>query len=151
MPTVVDQPEFIPPVPAVLRWRSWPAREHPLRALAVLLGLAIVGLVIWWRTGQAVLAWTGPMLVAATLWRFFLPVQYTVDDEGISQGILGRRGSRAWQSFRACEVCPGGVLLVPYSDYCPMDVVRSVFVPCLPLRNEVCARVRSHLCGPDGR
>jgi hypothetical protein len=148
MSTVVEQSEFVPPIPPVLRWRSWPAREHPFRALAVLLGLALVGLVIWGRTGQAALAWLGPAAAAAALWRVFLPVQYTVDDEGISQGILGRRRRRAWQSFQAYEVCPTGLLLVPYQDFCPMDVARSVFLPCPPHRAELCAQARRHLGEP---
>ena len=132
-----------PPVP--VQWRSWPLREGALRASLVLAGLVAAWAVVRWVTGQMHLALLAMAALGLSLWRFFLPVTFELNAQGVDQWLLGRHRHIPWQAIGGYEVCQAGVLLLPEADCCPIDVFRGLYLPWGSRREEVLAHVRYHL------
>jgi len=137
MSTVVDQEGFLPPLPPPLRWRSWPAREHPLRALILAGAVLAAGLVAGRLSGQPPLGWLAVAALALALWRFFVPVDYGLGASGIDCWLLGRRRRCGWKSVQTYEVCPTGVLVLPREDACPLDAPLGLYLPWSGHREEI--------------
>jgi len=132
-----------PPVP--IQWRSWPVREGVVGASLVFLGLVAAWALVRWITGQMHLALLAMAALGLSLWRFFLPVTFELNAQGVEQSLLGRRRCTAWEAIGRYEVCKSGVLLLPHRDRCPIDVFRGLYLPWGSHREEVLAHVRYHL------
>jgi hypothetical protein len=144
MSSIIDTSDFAVPGAAV-RWRSWPAREHPLLAIAVLAALVGAALGIRWLCGQPHLAWLAAAVLAASLWRFFLPIDFELGEDGVDQWLFGHHRRTAWSAIARYEVWDAGILLLFQDVVCPMDLARSFYLPCRGRRDEVLAEVRQHL------
>jgi len=142
------QPAWSNDPPPPVRWRCWPAREHVLSGLAALAGLAAVGLGVYQVTGRVHLALLAFAALAISLWRCFVPTTYELHADGIDRWVLGQHRRTPWSAIRRFEVCARGVLLLPYSDYCPMDALRGLYLPWGDRRDEVLAQLHYHLNRP---
>ena len=78
-------------------------------------------------------------------WRFFVPVDFKLDDGGLQQQWLGRRRYGDWSSFCRFSSLAHGFLLWPQGDCCPLDAARSLFLPCSSNRANLEALLRRHL------
>jgi hypothetical protein len=114
---------------------------------AVLLGIGLVsaGFLVYWTTGQVHLAAIAVVPLSVALWRFFLPVQYELNDDGVQQSVLGRHRGVPWDCVHRYEICRTGVLLLPFSDYCRMDVLRGLYLPWGGHRGEILSRIHYYL------
>src|SRR5262245_4119629 len=100
-------------VPEELTLTDWPLRDRPLVSI---LTLAIAAGVIWlavWATRSAAAGALVAVLLAATLWRTWLPVWYQLDPGGITQSVLGRQRRIPWTAIRGHERRSDGVILLP--------------------------------------
>jgi hypothetical protein len=131
--------------PSSLRWDSWPAGENALAGFVVAVSLAAVGLLVHRITAQVHLAALSVGAVSLALWRFFLPIRYELNQDGVQQWILGGRRGIPWDSIRRYEVCRTGVLLLPFHDDCTMDAFRGLYLPWGNRRDEVLARIRYYV------
>jgi len=137
--------------PPSVRWRSWPLRDKMLTALTVVIGLIAVGLATGWVTDKAHLGLLAAAVLAVGLWRFFLPVTYELNSDGVNQRVLGRHRCIPWNRIRHYEVNSRGVLLLPFSDRCPMDAFRGLYLPWGSRRDEVLAQLRYYVGRPRNR
>jgi len=142
-----DGPEATGPPPSV-QWRSWPLRDGVLGATVVVGALAGAGVSVWSLTAKVHLALLAAAVLAIALWRFFLPVWFELNSEGVSQFVFGRRRRVPWRGIRRYEVCASGVLLLPHADPCPLDACRGLYLPWGENRQEVLAQVRYYLDRP---
>ncbi len=78
------------------------------------------------------------------LWRFFIPVWFELDGQGVHQSVLRRR-RLAWTEIGQFEVRASGVLLLPMTDPRPIDAIHGLYLPWGPYRDEVLATIRYHL------
>jgi len=131
-----------------IRWRSWLLVRSPVRAAAVLLGVVAVGLVVWTATGSWLLGFLAPAAVLITLWRFFIPVTFGLNEHGVDQWVYGRRVRIPWRAIRSYQVCTAGVLLVPHSERTIMAPFRSLYLPWEGHQDEVLAYMRHYLEAP---
>ena len=145
-----DLAESHGPPPAV-QWRSWPLGESLPGAVLVAAALLGGGAAVRWVTGQTHLALVAAALLAVALWRFFLPVWYELNAEGVSQWVLGRPRRIPWRNVRRYEVCSSGVLLLPRADACPLDVCRGLYLPWGKHRQEVLAHVHYYVDRPSAK
>lgn len=99
-------------------------------------------------TGRIHLALLAAAVLAASLWRFFLPVTFELNADGVNQYFFGRHRSIIWKEIRRYELRPAGVLLSPFSDSCPMDAFRGLFLPWGDRRDEVLGQIRYYLDRP---
>ncbi len=147
-----EQPDCSAPQgpPPAVRWRSWPLRDGPATATAVLLGLAAAGVGVWRLTGQIHLALLAVAALALAMWRFFVPVSFELNTEGVSHWLFGRHRRVSWKEIRSFRVCSSGVLLLPRADPCPLDAFRGLYLPWGKHPDEVMAQVRYYVDRPPG-
>lgn len=129
--------------PPPLMWRVWPLEEGGPTAwlLATLLGGAV--LLAGWQTQSAVLALLAGAVAALAAWRYFLPVHYEVNSQGVFQTVLGRRRRVSWRSIGRLEVGHDGVLIAPADRFSP--TLRGIYLPWGAHRAELLASMDYYL------
>ena len=132
------------PLPLVC-WRSWPLGESPIRSGLVLAGLLAAGLGVRGVTGHSSLALLAVAALTLSLWRFFLPVVFTLNADGVNESLLGRDRRLPWLAIHRYEVCPKGVLLLPYTDAAGVDSFQGLFLPWGGHRQEIQALLDYYL------
>ena len=135
--------------PPLVRWWSWPVRQNLLGSVAMVVGIGCSAMVVHHVTERLHLVLFAVLALAVALWRFFLPVMFELNGDGVNQWVLGRHRRISWNDVRRYEICSGGVLLLPHTDYCPMDSFRGFYLPWAKRRDEVMAQVRYYLDPPD--
>ena len=151
MSTTVEQPEAPQIGSEEIRWRVWPLRQQPLAAMLVALGLAAAGALTYYMLASPALVCLSLSALALAGWRFFVPIDLTVDDGGIKQQWLAWRRYDDWNSFRAFSSLAHGFILWPSENFCPLDTARSLFVPCDCQKAELVVLLRRHLVEADER
>ena len=130
-----------PPPP--LHWRSWPIEEGGATAwfLACVLGgfMALAG----WQTGSAPWALVAGAAMATAAWRYFLPVHYEINSQGVFQTAFGRRQRISWRSIGRVEVGHEGVLISPGGGLA--GTLRGVYLPWGSHRAEMLALLDYYL------
>lgn len=125
--------------PPPLRWRSWPMEEGGPPAwllTGLLLGLtALVG----WVMASAAWALVACGVLALAAWRYFVPLNYEINAQGIFQEMFGMRRRITWRSIGRIQLCRDGVLLAPADVCCP--ALRGLYLPWGRHRAEVLAIV----------
>jgi len=131
-----------------IRWRSWPLVDDLSRTVIVVIGLVAAWVLVRWTTGQTLLALMALVVLAVSLWRFFLPTSYEISDEGLDQWFFGYRRRIHWKAIRRYEIRSAGVLLLPHADRRAVDVFRGLYLPWCERRDEVLAQIASYLGEP---
>jgi hypothetical protein len=130
-----------PPPP--LRWRSWPMQEGGRNAWLFSAMLLAMTALVGWMTLSAIWALVASGLMGLAAWRYFVPVYFEINHQGIFQEALGRRSRIAWRSIGAVEACRDGLLLTS-ADVC-CAAARGLYLPWSRHRGEVLALVSYHL------
>jgi hypothetical protein len=110
-----------------------------------LAALLAAGLGVRGVTGHTHLALLAIAALALSLWRFFLPVVFTLSADGVHKSLLGRDRRIPWLAIRRYEVYPKGVLLFPYTDATWVDSFQCLFLPWGNHRQEILALLNYYL------
>lgn len=122
---ISDQPDTLP----VLQLQTWLPADQPLQ---VLIGGGCVVTFLWWvqrATGSLWITGGAFLILAASLWRIWLPIQFELDSRGLQQIVLGRRSFWPWSDFARHEVDPEGVALIREPRVYPLARVQGVYLP----------------------
>jgi hypothetical protein len=111
------------------RWRSWPLRENPARAAAVIAGLVALASAVAAIAGSVTLTILATAAMLIALWRFFLPVTFEVNEDGVQQMLFSRGYRLPWQAIRYYRPARRGVLLVPRGQRTEMAPFGSLYLP----------------------
>jgi hypothetical protein len=128
--------------PPPLRWRSWPMEEGGPTAWILTAGMLSLTALVGWVMASAVWAVVACGLLALASWRYFVPIHFEINPQGIVQEVLGRRQRISWRSIAHFEVCRDGLLLT--GDVC-CAALRGLYLPWGRHRAEVLALVQHHL------
>ena len=131
--------------PPLVRWRRWPLRDNFLIGALAIIGLTAAGIFVYWQTGRVHLAVGAGLVLAVACWRFFIPVTFELNAEGVHQWVWGRHRRIPWSEIRHHQIFPAGVLLLPYEQGSPIEVMQGVFLPWGLRRDEILAQVRYYL------
>jgi hypothetical protein len=105
--------------------------------------LLAMTVLVGWVMSSAVWALATAVVMGLTVWRYFVPVYFEINHQGVFQEVLGRRSRIAWRSIGGVEVCRDGLLLTP-GDVC-CAAARGLYLPWCQHRVEVLALVSYHL------
>jgi hypothetical protein len=133
--------------PPAIAWRVWPIRDEGRRAWLLAASVPLVGLMTFIATGRWYLALVAALLTAAALWRLWVPVGYELQPKGLLQTILGRTWLIPWKDVRRCELQSEGVVLFASAQAVPWDMLRGLYVPCGPRREEMLVVLAYYLKG----
>lgn len=123
-------------------------RDNFLIGAAGTAALAGAGMLIYWQTDRLHLAVMAVLILAGTAWRFFIPVTFELNAEGVHQWVWGRHRRIPWSEIRRHEIFSSGVLLLPYEQGAPVDVMHGLFLPWGMRRDEILAQLRYYLDPP---
>lgn len=137
--TWIDEP------PPLVRWRRWPLRDNLLIGAMATMGLFAAGYYVYWQTDRLHLAVGASLVLAVSAWRFFLPVTFELNAEGVHQWVWGRHRRVPWGEIRQHQIFSSGVLLLPYEQGAPVDVLHGLFLPWGMRRDEILAQLRYYL------
>jgi hypothetical protein len=126
---------------------DWPLRDRPLGSLLALTLGAAASWLVGWKTGQPTAGGLAAAVLAATLWRTWLPVRYELGGSGIVQTIFGWRRRISWIAIQRCEVKHDGVLLLPDATATPLSPVRGLYLHWGDKRDAVLAHLDYYLPG----
>ena len=133
--------------PPPVIWRSWPLRQNWRLAAALAAGSAVIGLLVYGASGQALTALLITTAIVLATWRLWLPATYEVDARGIHQKFLRRR-RLPWHAVARCKIYDDGFLVLRDSDSTRWDSLRGLFIPWHSHRAEVLTALEYYL---DGR
>lgn len=131
--------------PPLVRWRRWPVRDNFLIGALAIVGLAAAGIFVHWQTDRLHLAIGAVLVLAVASWRFFLPVTFELNAEGVHQWVLGRHRRIPWSEIRQHQILSSGVLLLPHEHGSPIEVMQGLFLPWGLRRDEILAQIRYYL------
>ncbi|HVX14245.1 MAG TPA: hypothetical protein VHC22_23870 [Pirellulales bacterium] len=129
--------------PPPLRWRSWPLEEGGSSAWLLAAALLAIAGLVGWVMSSPVWALVACSVFALSVWRYFVPVYFEINHQGIFQEVFSRRQRIAWRSIGSVEVCRSGLLLAPGDVY--FAAARGLYLPWGSHRAEVLALVGYHL------
>jgi hypothetical protein len=109
-----------------------------LSAVAVTM-IVSVGL----TTGSVKWALVACGVLAASAWRFFVPVHYELSAQGVLLEVLGRQRRIAWRAFESAELCREGAYLRFAGTTFGLN--RGMYLPWAAHRSEVVAFVDYYL------
>jgi hypothetical protein len=129
---------------ASLIWHVWPIADNRRWSWLMVLALLMLGVAIWFFTGATMVAVAAPLGLAATVWQFFLPVEYEIAVHGLRRRVLGRTRLIPWHAIRAYQLRSSGIVLYQRGDPSRLDLLRSMFVPYPPEADELPLALRLH-------
>jgi hypothetical protein len=107
---------------------DWPLRDRPIAsslALSLAAGMS-------WLAGWAIDSpWAGAVvagLLALTLWRTWLPLQYQLGSGGIIRSVFGWRRRIPWTAVFGHELRSDGVLLFADGGATPLAPLRAFYL-----------------------
>jgi len=119
--TLMDQP--------VIQYRIWSLWERKLSSLVILFLTTGLVLAVYHLTGKMHLAIAACVLLLGSLWRLFVPMQFELSAEGMTQWVFGYRRTILWSEIRAYVIQKEGILILPHRTRYPLDAIRGIFIP----------------------
>jgi hypothetical protein len=130
--------------PRPLQWRSWPIRDElpwPWRAnplwppsikgIAAAVPyamLAVTAAMIGYSTRNLAFTASAVAIVLLCLWRWYIPVRFEVNSQGITTTILGQRRRIPWSAIGHYEIQRHGVFLLPNRRLL-LERLRGMYIP----------------------
>ena len=85
------------------------------------------------------------LLFVISLWPFYFPVLYRIDEHGVRVDYRVWRRRHAWSRFAAYVVLDGAIALTPFRSPSALERFRLLMLPCPDNRDEVIAALPERL------
>jgi hypothetical protein len=125
--------------------RDWPLVDRPVGSLAAIGLAAAVSVLAGWAANSPLAGGGVALVLAAILWKTWLPVRYELSGRGVTQSVLRWRRRIPWTAIRRHEIRTIGVLLVPDPVLTPLSPLRGLLVPWGRRKPEVLAHIDYYL------
>ncbi|MGC8893800.1 MAG: hypothetical protein ACP5QG_03010 [candidate division WOR-3 bacterium] len=110
-----------------ITWTSHPARENPAK-LGMVITITTLFLAFFWFVAGPWWCVLTLIVVFLSLYSFWLPTRYTLDDEGIEVSRFLYRRRFPWSRFRRYEVDKGGIFLGTFRKSSRLDPFRGLYL-----------------------
>jgi len=147
--SVLEQPKPSTGKPEAVVWTSWPLGHGELAVWLLPVGLVGLYAVVALLTGSHALALMAVAAMILSLWRAFVPVEYQLDETGVTQRTMRRRRHLPWPVIGHCRPQEGGVLLVSHRRSPAIDAWTGVYLPWCEDRQRMIRILALHL--PNAR
>ncbi len=116
---------------------NWPLIQDGWRSVFYVSLTVAVALLTGWVTGHKPSAMLAALTLAISMWRFWLPVRFQFNYNGITQTVLGRRSLVAWRCVQRCELLRHGIFFYFTPDRSPFSLFSSLYVDWRDRRDEL--------------
>jgi len=130
-----------------LEWVSHPARERPGATLLLVGIILLAGVAASAYGGNAWWGIVGVVLIGLTMWTYFLPCRFVIDDWGVRKKSPFGEEKMSWDRIRSYVPDRYGVLLSPFAEPTRLAKFRGLSVQFSGNREEVLERIRSGVEG----
>jgi hypothetical protein len=110
-----------------ITWSSHPARENPVK-LGMVVTITTLFLVFFWLVAGPWWCFLTLVVVFLSLYSFWLPTRYTLDEGGIEVSRFLYKRRFDWARFRRYEVDKGGIFLGTFSKPSRLDPFRGLYL-----------------------
>ena len=107
---------------------NWPLLQDGWRSVFYVSLTAAVSLVTGYFTGHKPSAMLAAMAMVISMWRFWFPVRFRFNFNGITQTVLGRQRLIPWRFVRRCETLPHGIFFYYTNDRSAFSHLSSLYV-----------------------
>jgi hypothetical protein len=113
-----------------MSWTTHPWRRQRGRGIAALVVMSATVLLVhaWART--PLLTALGALLLLVSVWPFYYPVRWRLDDDGLLADYGPWRRRWRWDRFRAFVPLPDGAVLTPFLRPHLLERWRALALPC---------------------
>jgi hypothetical protein len=111
-----------------LQWQVHLARRHPERLPALAMILVIGAICVWLLFGQVLPVLVALCLLLGAAVEYLLPIQYTIDREGVAARSAVSHLALSWRDVRRCRSDMAGMLVTPLPVASRLDRFRGVFL-----------------------
>jgi hypothetical protein len=141
--TAPDQPRTL--AAGSLRWRSWPLVDRIAWSWLIPLGIAIVGLFVFWKDDNLFVSIAAMAAVAISMWPLWLPTTFEVTSLGLRRKTPRRIRLIPWTAIRSYQLRATGAMLFQQPEPSTFDVMRGLFVPYPEEPDELVVALRLYL------
>jgi hypothetical protein len=128
-----------------LSWRVHPAGERPVAAVLVTIFLLLCCLVVQIYGGSGFLTGVSVLILFGSLYSFYFPTDYVLDDDGVEiRKVLGRY-KREWSSFRSFYCSNRGIQISTFPKPSWLDTYRGIFLIVRANREDITSFLRTKL------
>ena len=128
-----------------LEWSSHLMSQYPAKGIILVAVTALFCALMWilfehWLYGVL----TAVLLFLATM-KFYFPVRYRLDGEGVRRWYIGFEKFRPWSDFRNVYVHRDGLFLAPFEKPSRLDSFRGLYLNYRDNKDEVVAFTKKSL------
>jgi len=110
-----------------ITWISHPARENPVK-LGMVITITTLFLIFFWFVAGPWWCILTVIVVFLSLYPFWVPTKYALDQEGIEVSRFLYRRKFPWSRFRRYEVDSGGIFLGTFRKPSRLDPFRGLYL-----------------------
>lgn len=122
---------------------NWPLIQDGWRSVFYVSLTAAVTLVTGYVTGHKPSAVLAALAIVLSMWRFWLPVRFHFNYNGITQTVVGHQRLIPWRFVRRCEALRHGLLFYFTTDRSPLSFFSSLYVDWRDRRDDLLRLVES--------
>jgi len=130
---------------SALEWTSHLFARNPVKGTIPIAITALFCVIVWFTFQIWLYVALSAVVLFFSMARFYFPVQYRLDDEGVRIRFLGREKSRPWSDFRNVYVHKDGMYLAPFEQPSRLDAFRGIGLNFGENRDEVVSFVKARL------
>jgi hypothetical protein len=130
-----------------LEWVSHPARERPWATVLLVFVILLAGVAASAYGGNPWWGIVGVVLITLTMWSYFMPSHFVIDDWGVRKSSPFGEEKMSWERIRSYVPDRYGVLLSPFAQPTRLAKFRGLSVQFAGNREEVLERIRSRVEG----
>lgn len=120
-----------------LKWKSYPAKAEPAKALIVALVILCVGILAGLYLKAFIVGVISSAILFVSVMKFYLPSEYQLGENEVEIKFLWMKKVYKWNTFRSVFRCKSGVLLSPFYYESRLDTFRGVLLLCKDNLEEV--------------
>ena len=113
-----------------LKWSVHPLRQNrPFRSLSLISIILVISVIVSNSFGSIGFGFLSLIILVGSMFRYFFPSRYILDEKGVHWVILGYTINRCWSEFKRCEDRKNGVFLSTFVKPHRLDAFQGLFIP----------------------
>ena len=128
-----------------LEWSSHLMSQYPAKGAVLAIVTALFCVLVWILFEHWLYAGLSAVVLFVSTMRFYFPVRYRLDEDGVRRWYIGFEKFRPWSDFRNVYVHRDGLFLAPFEKPSRLDSFRGLYLTYRDNREEVVAFARKRL------